>query len=373
MTLPVFVFVHDLRSSGVVRNAITIANALTEHFDTTLLAGYGNGLFAEEARAARFRLEVLGQGAPGNGGRLAAAVNLRRYVAARPGLLVSGGNFSHPAFYLATRGLPHLRHYWISNDFLRGRASDPVRRRWARMLLADGNHLVCGTTGHFAIPGYREAAAAGKVSIVPNGVDCARAAAARSLPPPHPWLQPDEKARVPVVLGVGRLRPQKNFAFLLEAVAALRRKTRARLIILGGGTPEAREELVTLAQRLHLGDDFLLVGETTDPFPFFAHATVFALPSRFEGATLVLREAMAAGVPVVANPDAGDTREVLKDGRFGILAGVDDPEAFATALARQVGSHPVLPGRRGFDFSDAAMAQAYCEVVRRELERQAAG
>ena len=65
----VYLYVHDLRSSGVVRNALDFAKRLSQDHPTTLVAGYGQGFFAEEAVRGPFRLKILAgrEGALGRG------------------------------------------------------------------------------------------------------------------------------------------------------------------------------------------------------------------------------------------------------------------------------------------------------------------
>ena len=70
-----------------------------------------------------------------------------------------------------------------------------------------------------------------------------------------------------------------------------------------------------------------------DVAPYLAEATVFVLPSRYEGMPLALLEAMAAGVPVVASAVPGN-RDVVQDGTDGILVPPGDPDALARGLVK---------------------------------------
>jgi glycosyltransferase involved in cell wall biosynthesis len=76
----------------------------------------------------------------------------------------------------------------------------------------------------------------------------------------HPWFAPGEP---PVVLGVGRLQPQKDFPTLLRAFAHVRARRPARLVILGEGP--LREELLAHARELQIGADVDLPGFMTNP------------------------------------------------------------------------------------------------------------
>ena len=79
----VYLYVHDLRSSGVVRNAIDFAKRLAEDHPTTLVAGYGQGFFADEAARGPFQLKTLAA-TSGPMARLTAAGRLRAWLQSQP-------------------------------------------------------------------------------------------------------------------------------------------------------------------------------------------------------------------------------------------------------------------------------------------------
>lgn len=151
----------------------------------------------------------------------------------------------------------------------------------------------------------------------------------------HPWFAPGSP---PVVLGVGRLTPAKDFQTLIRAFARMRRERRARLVILGEG--DERGGLESLVRELGLDADVELSGFVANPWRYMARASVFALASRWEGFGNVLVEAMACGCPVIATDCAGGPREILDSGRHGILVPVGDPAALANAIAAQL-DHPL--------------------------------
>ena len=129
-----------------------------------------------------------------------------------------------------------------------------------------------------------------------------------------------------VVLGVGRLEPQKNFGLLLEAVALLRdRGLQVRLCLAGEGSQ--RSLLEAQVQALGLAGQVLLPG-FVNPCPLMRRARALALTSRFEGFALVLAEALALGLPVVSVNCPSGPAEVLDQGRCGLLV-----QASASALA----------------------------------------
>lgn len=158
--------------------------------------------------------------------------------------------------------------------------------------------------------------------VLENFVTPARAAA---VPPAAPIYAK------PVVVGVGRLVEQKAFDRLIRAHAALRRQGIAHHLLLLGDGP-LRGALLAQAQALGVTDSVFLPGHVTYVADWLGHATVFALCSRYEGFSLVLVEALAAGVPAVAMDCPSGPREILQDGRVGRLVPAQDESAFTQAI-----------------------------------------
>lgn len=150
----------------------------------------------------------------------------------------------------------------------------------------------------------------------------------------HPWF---EYGTVPVILGVGRFVAQKDFPLLLRAFAKVRQCRNVRLILLGGDEtsgPQAehRKELLGLADRLGVGEDFEMPGFKVNPYPYLRKASVFVLSSRYEGFGNVVVEALLTGCPVVSTDCPSGPAEILHDGEFGRLVPVDDETALADAI-----------------------------------------
>lgn len=349
--LRIVIYVHDLRTSGVVRDSLGLATYCAARHPVTVVAGYRSGWLEEAARTGPFALVTL-RDRPGDGaGRLAPAPALRAWLR-RQGdcVLVSMGNHGHATAWLATRGLARVRRiYRISNEVARGDGLKGwFRTRWMRCLIADAARLPLVGAALAANPLFAPALARGVAVEIPSGVDLARARSLAAAPRPHPWLAQD----VPVVLGIGRLRPQKNFPLLIAAVGQLHARRPVRLVILGGGSVAERTALELAARRARLGEDFLLAGETDNVFAWLARARVFVLPSRWEGSSVALLEALATGIPVVASRCAGDAAQVLDEGRFGLLCDGEDPSALAAAIARQLSTAAVLPGERARQYAE---------------------
>lgn len=165
------------------------------------------------------------------------------------------------------------------------------------------------------------------------------------------------------VLAVGRLKPIKDYPNLLSAFALLQRSVDARLLILGDGSD--RDRLEAIVRDLGIKDHVLMPGFSSDPAPFYRVADLLVLSSTGEGFGNVLVEALEEGTPVVSTDCPSGPREILDNGRFGLLVPVGDSEALANAMKDSLGrSHDVAALRaRAADFSVQKAADAYLDVL----------
>ncbi|SNS17544.1 Glycosyltransferase involved in cell wall bisynthesis [Sphingomonas laterariae] len=365
----VALFMFDFALTGVVRNGVRIANALAaDGHDVHLIVSREDGRDQHDldSRVRVVALRPAGTRLPRSLALAGDLLALRARIAAiGPQILASLGNHGHLPVAIASAGLAHVRRvYRISNELHRP-GDGPLRRlqRRATMgIISKGADRLLLVSRHLARnPAFIGARERGVVAVVPNGVPAdtiARAAA--SGPCPHPWLAGGGE---PVVVAMGRLVAQKNFATLVEAVAIANRVRSTRLLILGHGTARARERLVAIAQDHGIADRVDLVGAIGNPFPYLRRATAFALPSLWEGASNALLEALACRVPIVASLTAGNAQEVLGHGRFGLLVEPMDTEAMAQAILWQTGPDRVCPGDRARDFDAEAAIRASCSAL----------
>ena len=153
-------------------------------------------------------------------------------------------------------------------------------------------------------------------------------------PVDHPWFVPGAP---PVLLGVGMLKPQKDFPTLIRAFARVRRGRSVRLMIFGDvRDPDKdgayRDELHALPEALGVEEDVAFPGFVDNPFAYMGHAAAFVLSSRWEGLPTVLIEALGCGCPVVSTDCPSGPAEILDRGRFGQLVPVGDEAALAAAI-----------------------------------------
>ncbi len=369
MSGPLVLYVHDLRGSGVVTNAIALAQRLGRDRETILVAGYGEGLNGK-VDVSPARLVILSE-APTKLSRFAEARRLRALLRDTGATAAASmGNLGHRAFFLATLGMAVKKVYRISNEVGRpgSHLRNAIRTTWKRLFLASGDRVVLvgkvlADQGLFA-----RAISDGRAVYIPNGIDLDRAhfqiAAAGERP---------RAANGSLVVTIGRIHPQKNLACLIEGVARAVTAKPARLVIVGGGPKSQIERLRKHAAALGIGDRVEFPGETANVFTWLKQADLFALVSRWEGSSTALLEALAAEVPVVASLQAGDAAHVLGHGKFGALVDANDPQSIAEGISLQLGPDRILPDElaKQFDLRTThdRYASLFADLDGRPLER----
>jgi len=156
-----------------------------------------------------------------------------------------------------------------------------------------------------------------RIALIPNGVDMTRfTSAERTLHSP------------PRLLFVGRLSPQKNVPLLLRALAGMSADFETTLV----GDGELEDELKQAVADLGLRNvSFHGRADGAELVELYRSADVFVLPSEREGMPLVLLEALAMGLPIVAT-DVPGNRDVVVDGQNGVLVPPEDAHRLREAL-----------------------------------------
>jgi glycosyltransferase involved in cell wall biosynthesis len=149
-----------------------------------------------------------------------------------------------------------------------------------------------------------------QVIVIPNAADVSNIATLSCEEAPCPW-----NPRFPVIITAGRLSQVKAQWHLIRAFAEVRKNRPCQLAILGSGDLE--DYLKRLVTELHIEKDVFFLGWHSNPFKFLTRANVFVLPSLTESFGLVLVEAMACGLPVIATDCPGGSREIIMGGPSG--------------------------------------------------------
>ncbi|MGE5537305.1 MAG: glycosyltransferase [Gemmatimonas sp.] len=217
------------------------------------------------------------------------------------------------------------------------------------------DHLVCNTEDlrTYAVRGRF---APDRVHYVPNFVH-----AERAMPISRATF--GTPGDVPVVVAAGRLHPNKAFDVLIRAMAQV---PRAHLWLAGSGPLDA--SLKALAGSVGIADRVHFLGWRQDVASLIAAADVLACPSRQEPLGNVVLEGWAQGTTVVAAAAVGPA-SLIDDGISGLLAPVDDSDAFAAALNRvlsdaQLRTRLADGGRAAFeaDFTKDAVVKQYRDL-----------
>lgn len=180
------------------------------------------------------------------------------------------------------------------------------------------------------------------VDVVPSAVDAPSARSDRRAAA--------DRSRI---LGVGRLAPEKGFDRLVRAFASIAPELPDWTLRVVGEGPQ-RGALETLAEKLGVRDRVTFPGWIRPIWDEYRAATLFALPSRYEGFPSALLEAMASGLPCVAVDCESGPRAIIRTGHDGMLV-PNTTEALAAGIRRLA--------------EDADLRERYCEpaadVVRR--------
>jgi glycosyltransferase involved in cell wall biosynthesis len=144
------------------------------------------------------------------------------------------------------------------------------------------------------------------------------------------------------ILSVGRLVPDKNFATLIEAVAQAGLSERAQLEIAGTGVLEP--SLRALAKRAGVPVRFHGYVPPAEMPRLYAAADIFALVSTYEPFGVSIREAVAAGLPIICGRDAGAAGDIAIAGRNALLIDPHRVQEVSDALQR-LASDDAIRGR----------------------------
>jgi glycosyltransferase involved in cell wall biosynthesis len=368
MAAPLLIVASSLGGGGAERHAVRLANELTRQgANVTLAAFRAEGAYAQSV-APSVRCARLARAPwPSSLARACASVvPLRRLVRALEPAAVLGvmdlpGLVTLAAAPAGTRVFVNLQN---NPDFLYPRGGSlrgGLLGKLAKQLFPRAAGLVALSTG--VKRGYELMLGdtAPPIHVLPNlGPDAAEVSGADSVAG-----RPACCRRV--VLACGRLSQEKGFDILIEAMSRLPPTLGAHLWILGAGGLHAT--LQKHARRLGIGERVHFLGFQRDVWAYYRAADVFALSSRWEGFANVLVEALAIGLPVVATDCDFGPREVLEDGRWGLLVPPENAEALAGAI-EEVLTSPATRQRlvaegplRAAAYSPERIAPAFLSVL----------
>ncbi len=245
-----------------------------------------------------------------------------------------------------------------------GGATGAVYRVLERIVARSADSVLCVSPD---LEDRMRAAGARRIgrAVVPAAVDADAPAAGVSAQTPAALSLPGDPAPGrPLVLAAGRLAAQKGFGTLLEAAALWRDIQPEPLLVIAGEGPLAAD---LKGQAARLGLDAMFPGHRDDVPALLAAASVFVLPSVWEGQPLILQQALRAGVPVVATRVGGTPALTGEDAALlvppgdarrladGVRAVLTDEVLAARLRKAAAGRGHALPGE------DDAVAAALAE------------
>jgi len=255
-----------------------------------------------------------------------AALDLRRFLQREQVCIVQAFfESSHLWAGGVTKALSDARLVWSMRDM--GILRDRKHRIAYRLMngVPDVVFAVSEQVRHSCI--QVDGIAPGRVKTIYNGLDLAR------------WESPPSAPHSgPVITTVGNIRRVKGHDLLIRSAAQLARRFPSASFSIAGNVlePDYFAELQALVQELGLAARFHFLGGVADTRDHLAAADIFVLPSRSEGFSNAIVEAMAASLPVVAT-DVGGNAEAVKDGVTGYIVPPEDDQALAAAIARLAG------------------------------------
>jgi len=363
---PLAFYLPCLAGGGAERVVLALAEAFAgQGRDVCLVVGHEKGALASLATPGLRRVIL------GGSSTLADLPALVRYLRfERPAILVSSMGHNNCAAIIAARlagGLTRVvvcQHNSLAAEAAPGR---PLRFRLLPLLyrltlpLADAIVAVsdgvaremerlCRLPDRSIITIYNPAWSPHQASIAD--------AAARKL-----QRNPEAPA---LILGIGRLVAQKDFATLITAFAiAHHQGLHARLVILGEGP--LRPALQAQIDDLGINTSCCLPGFTSQPLDLLAQADLLVMSSRYEGFGNVLVEALGCGTPVVTTDCPHGPAEIVDQGRFGEMVQVGDAPQMAAAIMRTIAATPDRAAlrNRAATFTLALAVAAYATLFAR--------
>ena len=260
---------------------------------------------------------------------------------------------------VVARFQPHIVHsYGFAADVLAGvlrarrskvrvitsrRGEDANKRHQAvrRLVNRWSDKVVCVSSETAAFVQSTESPSSGLLEIIPNGV------ALNPVAPPAGGRDRDETVRFGTL---GTVKPIKGTDLLVDAFMRFGPKPRVELLIAG---PADRPWAEALRHRAQADTRIRFVGRSSLPISFLAELDVFVLPSRSEGMSNALLEAMASGLPCIAT-DVGSNRSLLNPSAQRAAGLICDatPESLFRAMSEMASS---ADARRRYGAEGAAL------------------
>jgi glycosyltransferase involved in cell wall biosynthesis len=325
-TLRVLHVIHGLQRGGLENGVINLVNRLPrEQFAQSICCLDRRGELADRI-AGDVPIHVLDRGRYD----LRLPLRLARLLRELQPDVVHCRNWNTwmdtaAAHRLASRHGPLV---WSFHGFADGEWFPWRRRVASRMLARMTDHLLAVCQDSAARYADRTGIPGDRFGVVYNGVDTARFAPASDRAQARAALGfANEEI---LVLTVASLTPVKDHAGLIDAIEGLLLPANARVRFLFLGDGALRQALEARIAERGLQERVLLLGNSDQVSEYLSMADFLVLPSRLEGMSNAILEAMASGLPVVARRVGGNP-ELVVDGETGLLTRPGDVDDLTTA------------------------------------------
>jgi len=249
-----------------------------------------------------------------------------RLLRARPDVIISGG-YSIPSFYACLYCKLSGAKLIIFSD-----GTPDYERKLGRLQQIARKVLVPRASGFIAkskpaADRFEELGAKGRIFLAPHTTNLAPLLAVGAT---RDWSDRAELR----LLCVGRLIPRKGVQHLIRALAGMRPVRRPVSLTVVGSGPQ-QDELEALARSLEVRGIRFAGFVDQDKLPIhYAAADVFVLPTLDDPFGMVLLEAAASGLALVASKHAGATLDLVQDGESGLVFDPQDEQALSERIAR---------------------------------------
>lgn len=249
-----------------------------------------------------------------------------RLLRARPDVIISGG-YSIPSFYACLYCKLSGAKLIIFSD-----GTPAYERKLGRLQQIARKVLVPRASGFIAkskpaADRFEELGAKGRIFLAPHTTNLAPLLAVGAT---RDWSDRAELR----LLCVGRLIPRKGVQHLIRALAGMRPVRQPVSLTIVGSGPQ-QDELEALARSLEVRGIRFAGFVDQDKLPIhYAAADVFVLPTLDDPFGMVLLEAAASGLALVASKHAGATLDLVQDGESGLVFDPQDEQALSELIAR---------------------------------------
>jgi glycosyltransferase involved in cell wall biosynthesis len=325
------IYIHSLENGGAERVVANLANywaSLGWAVTVVTVAPQARDFYVLDAGVGRRCLDLAGHG----GGLFAGIVRTARRARAlrrvlrevQPAAALSAMHTANVVLALAARGLPGLRTVGSEHNFP---PKAPMGVVWETLRRHAYGHLhaIVALT-HECAHWLERHSHARRVLVIPNPVVWPLSQHAPQVSPATSCAPGRQ-----ILLGVGRLSDEKNFATLIAIFARLAPlHPHWDLVILGEGVQRAA--LSAQVRAGGLGQRVFLPGSVGNMGDWYARASLYAMSSHFEGFPNTLVEAMAYGLPAVSFDCDTGPRDIIRHGIDGVLVAPGDIDGMTSAL-----------------------------------------